>query len=66
MHALTIGDFVFTSDSRYYIEHPDYSYDWNLVIKDITKAHAGQYDCQISTKEDVYKRVALTVKGGYD
>ena len=60
-HPLTIGDFVFTNDPRYYIDHPDRSYQWNLVIKDVTKDHAGVYDCQISTKEEMYRAITLNV-----
>lgn len=60
-HALTIDDFVFTSDSRYYIDHTDHGGDWNLVIKDVTKDHAGMYECQISTKEDLSHQIRLNV-----
>lgn len=62
-HALTIDDFVFTSDSRYYIDHTDHGGDWNLVIKDVTKDHAGMYECQISTKEDLSHQIRLNVIG---
>ncbi|OWF39779.1 protein amalgam-like isoform X2 [Mizuhopecten yessoensis] len=60
-HALTIGDFVFTSDNSYSVEHADRSQIWALVIKNVQKEHAGEYECQISTKEDLNKTVSLTV-----
>ncbi|XP_060080798.1 protein amalgam-like [Ylistrum balloti] len=60
-HALTIGDFVFTSDNSYSVEHVDRSQIWALVIKNVQKEHAGEYECQISTKEDLNKTVSLTV-----
>ncbi|CAC5418857.1 unnamed protein product [Mytilus coruscus] len=60
-HALTIGEFVFTNDERHSVDHTDKGYKWNLVIKDVTKAHAGLYDCQISTKEDLVRRIRLYV-----
>lgn len=60
-HALTIGEFVFTTDERHSVDHSDKGYKWNLVIKDVTKAHAGLYDCQISTKEDLVRRIRLFV-----
>ncbi|XP_052101872.1 immunoglobulin superfamily DCC subclass member 3-like isoform X1 [Mytilus californianus] len=60
-HALTIGEFVFTTDERHSVDHTDKGYKWNLVIKDVTKAHAGLYDCQISTKEDLVRRIRLYV-----
>ncbi|XP_063434680.1 immunoglobulin superfamily DCC subclass member 3-like isoform X4 [Mytilus trossulus] len=60
-HALTIGEFVFTTDERHSVDHSDKGYKWNLVIKDVTKAHAGLYDCQISTKEDLVRRIRLSV-----
>ncbi|XP_069138679.1 protein amalgam-like isoform X2 [Argopecten irradians] len=60
-HALTIGDFVFTSDNSYSVEHADRSQIWALVIKNVQKEHAGDYECQISTKEDLNRTVSLTV-----
>ncbi|XP_033749736.1 follistatin-related protein 4-like isoform X2 [Pecten maximus] len=60
-HALTIGDFVFTSDNSYSVEHADRSQIWALVIKNVQKEHAGDYECQISTKEDLNKSVSLRV-----
>lgn len=60
-HALTIGDFVFTSDKSHSVDHAEKSIKWNLVIKDVQKEHAGLYDCQISTKEDLFRRVLLNV-----
>ena len=54
---------MFTTDERHSVDHSDKGYKWNLVIKDVTKAHAGLYDCQISTKEDLVRRIRLSVTG---
>lgn len=60
-HALTIGDFVFTSDKSHSVDHTQKSNKWNLVIKNVQKSHAGLYECQVSTKEDLFRRVRLNV-----
>ncbi|KAJ8304020.1 hypothetical protein KUTeg_017603 [Tegillarca granosa] len=62
--ALTIGDFVYTLDSSFSIEHEKKKNEknvWNLVIKNVQKFHSGVYECQISTKEDLRRNVTLTV-----
>jgi len=61
--VLTIGEFVFANDPSYAIEHAEESEYWNLVIKNVKKKHAGKYECQISTKEDLNKTVELFVFG---
>ena len=56
---------MFTSDSSYSVKHPDRSKKWSLVIKNVQKHHAGAYECQISTKEDLNKTITLTILGKY-
>lgn len=62
-HALTIGDFVFTSDKSHSVDHTQKGNKWNLVIKNVQRSHAGLYECQVSTKEDLFRRVRLNVIG---
>ncbi|KAJ8304025.1 hypothetical protein KUTeg_017608, partial [Tegillarca granosa] len=59
---MTIGEFVFVKDPSYSIKHIPYKDEWNLVIENVKLEHAGKYECQISTKEDLTRHVVLNVK----
>ncbi|KAK3097210.1 hypothetical protein FSP39_007524 [Pinctada imbricata] len=60
-HVITVGDFVFISDNSYSIDHRDDSDDWNLIIKNVQKSHAGYFECQVSTRENMNITVQLNV-----
>lgn len=60
-HALTVGKLVFVSDPDISVDHLPHREEWNLVITNVQSKHAGQYECQISTKEDLKKYVILNV-----
>lgn len=59
--ALTYGEMVFVSDPDFSIDHLPLRDEWNLVISNVQPKHAGLYECQISTKEDLRKYVQLNV-----
>lgn len=59
--ALTYGEMVFVSDPDFNIDHLPHREEWNLVISNVQLRHAGLYECQISTKEDLRKYVQLNV-----
>ena len=52
LHILTNGHLVFTADQRFEIFHAAKSHDWYLILKRVTHADAGTYECQVkfSTK----------------
>lgn len=60
-HALTVGKFVFVADPNYSIKHIPYKDEWNLIIEKVQLKHAGFYECQISTKDDIKRYVQLNV-----
>ncbi|XP_070210026.1 hemicentin-1-like [Littorina saxatilis] len=63
VNPITIGQFLFDPDSSYEVVRPKTpeSPEWNLRITDVQMRHAGVYECQISTKEDLIRNVTLTV-----
>ncbi|XP_052101589.1 leucine-rich repeats and immunoglobulin-like domains protein 1 isoform X2 [Mytilus californianus] len=61
VHPLTIGQYVFTSDSRISIQHATGTNDWNLIITDVKPGDAGEYECQVSAKNTVRRMVLLNV-----
>lgn len=58
---LTIGQFVFTSDSRISIQRTTGPNDWNLIIMDVKPGDAGEYECQVSAENTVRRMVLLKV-----
>lgn len=60
-HVLTYGEMVFVGDPDISIEHLPHREEWNLIIKNVQPEHAGLYECQISTKEDLRKYVQLNI-----
>ncbi|XP_060566297.1 immunoglobulin superfamily DCC subclass member 3-like isoform X3 [Ruditapes philippinarum] len=59
--ALTYGEMVFVSDPDFDVDHLPHRDEWNLIISNVQPLHAGLYECQISTKEDLRKYVQLNV-----
>lgn len=62
---LTIGDFVYSQDSRISIRRVVKQNEWNLVIKDVRPADAGVYECAVSSREKIKRLVLLRVTGKY-
>lgn len=60
-HVLTFGNMVFVDDPDISVDHMPHRDEWNLVISNVQPHHAGVYECQISTKEDLRKYVQLNV-----
>ncbi|KAL4227804.1 hypothetical protein ACF0H5_013241 [Mactra antiquata] len=61
LHPLTYGKMTYINDDDYTVDHNPHSDEWNLVIKNVQLKHAGEYECQISTTEDLRKYVQLNV-----
>jgi hypothetical protein len=47
---LTIGDFVFVSDSRVGVIHPDVTNGFTLSIMDVRMSDTGVYECQFGVR----------------
>ncbi|KAK3597020.1 hypothetical protein CHS0354_014908 [Potamilus streckersoni] len=60
-HVLTVGKFVFVDDPSYAIDHVSHRQEWNLIIVKVKPRHAGVYECQVSTKEDLRRLIQLNV-----
>ncbi|XP_033749906.1 zwei Ig domain protein zig-8-like isoform X2 [Pecten maximus] len=60
-HALTVGEFVFVKDPSFSVKHIPYRDEWNLMITNVQVKHAGKYECQVSTKENMHRYITLTV-----
>ncbi|XP_069138686.1 protein amalgam-like isoform X3 [Argopecten irradians] len=60
-HALTVGEFVFVKDPSFSVKHIPYRDEWNLMINNVQVKHAGKYECQVSTKENMHRYITLTV-----
>ncbi|XP_021375623.1 leucine-rich repeat-containing protein 24-like isoform X4 [Mizuhopecten yessoensis] len=60
-HALTVGEFVFVKDPSFSVKHIPYRDEWNLMINNIQLKHAGKFECQVSTKENMHRFITLTV-----
>ncbi|XP_071169629.1 tyrosine-protein phosphatase non-receptor type substrate 1-like isoform X1 [Mytilus edulis] len=60
-HPLTVGKFVYVSNPEYGIKHIPYKDEWNLIIENVQPSHAGFYECQISTKDDIKRYVQLHI-----
>ncbi|XP_052099425.1 protogenin-like isoform X1 [Mytilus californianus] len=62
---LTIGDFVYSQDSRISIRRVVKQNEWNLVIKDVRPDDAGVYECAVSSREKYKRLVLLRITGTY-
>lgn len=62
-HVITVGSFVFVGNGAYSVSHPDNSPHYDLVIKNVQKHHAGVYECQVSTREEMSINIQLNVIG---
>ncbi|KAL3866815.1 hypothetical protein ACJMK2_044078 [Sinanodonta woodiana] len=60
-HVITVGKSVFVDDQSYAIDHISHRQEWNLIIVKVQPRHAGVYECQVSTKEDLKRLIQLNV-----
>ncbi|XP_035824326.1 fibroblast growth factor receptor 4 isoform X2 [Aplysia californica] len=64
-NPLTISRRTFVDDERISLQHVPLTPHWHLVIKNVRLDDAGQYECQISSKDrDLRRYVQLSVKPG--
>jgi len=62
LHVLSFGQYLFTNDARFGIQHPlRDSAIWNLQIKDVSHKDMGSYECQVNTEPKNKFLVNLTV-----
>lgn len=60
-HVITVGTFVYIGSGAYSVSHPANSPHYDLVIKNVQRHHAGVFECQVSTREDMSIEVTLNV-----
>ena len=65
MHILSAGIFMYTSDLRFQVIHPDKSENWTLQIKSPQQRDSGVYECQVSTEPKMSLNYSLNVVGEY-
>ncbi|XP_032690080.1 lachesin-like [Odontomachus brunneus] len=63
MHILSAGIFMYTSDLRFMVIHPDKSENWTLQIKSPQERDSGVYECQVSTEPKMSLNYSLNVVG---
>ncbi|XP_011062236.1 PREDICTED: lachesin [Acromyrmex echinatior] len=61
MHILSAGIFMYTSDLRFQVIHPDKSENWTLQIKSPQQRDSGVYECQVSTEPKMSLNYSLNV-----
>ncbi|GFS23758.1 vascular endothelial growth factor receptor 1 [Elysia marginata] len=63
-HFLSVGDMAWVKDPNLEMEFreltPEVS-EWNLVIRNVTPADQGIYECKISDKNELFRHVRLRV-----
>jgi hypothetical protein len=65
-HFLTVGDFTWTHHNKLIVDRhtePDFVSHFNLLIKNVDKSDAGVYECQITAKHKLVRKVTLRVYG---
>ncbi|XP_064608369.1 zwei Ig domain protein zig-8-like isoform X2 [Liolophura sinensis] len=60
-NPLTIGTFPYVADTRISTTHNKYKNIWTLHINRVQLSDAGRYECQVSTKDHVFKHFRLLV-----
>nr|XP_045618752.1 uncharacterized protein LOC123770693 [Procambarus clarkii] len=50
LHILTVDKYKYSSDQRISVVFNEPNLEWVLLIKGVTPADAGHYECQVSTK----------------
>ncbi|KAE8743512.1 hypothetical protein FOCC_FOCC010899, partial [Frankliniella occidentalis] len=62
LRLLTVGQMTYSGDARHAVEFL-YPNNWRLIVKNVTKADEGTYECQISTHPPKLIRTHLLVNG---
>ncbi|KAK3926095.1 Opioid-binding protein/cell adhesion molecule [Frankliniella fusca] len=62
LRLLTVGQMTWSGDARHAVEFL-YPNNWRLIVKNVTKADEGTYECQISTHPPKLIRTHLLVNG---
>ncbi|XP_041375527.1 uncharacterized protein LOC121388301 [Gigantopelta aegis] len=65
-HFITVGATTWIKDSTHSIDYKTLANDvtsWNLIIKNVRRKDAGQYECQITSTNDYNWHVQLNVVG---
>lgn len=58
---ITIGTFTFEPDPNYKVQSDTNREQWDLIIENVQKKHAGTYLCQIASTVDLSVTIHLTV-----
>ena len=62
-HPISIGEVLFSKDSRYNISFSRERREFNLLIRDVKVSDKGVYECQVSSKDKIIRHVLLIVNG---
>lgn len=65
VNLLSVGTFLYTSDSRMSVRQDLSAGEWQLVIRDVRYSDAGQYECQINTSPVLSHTLLLSVVEPY-
>ncbi|GFN83484.1 Down syndrome cell adhesion molecule [Plakobranchus ocellatus] len=63
-HFLSVGDLPWVKDPNLLVEFRELTpevTEWNLIIKNVTPAHEGTYECKISDKNELFRHIHLKV-----
>ena len=60
---ISVGKYQYMKDKRFRVLHEPHAQDWILVIKSVTFADEGMYECQVNTSPILRQGVFLTVVG---
>lgn len=58
---ITVGTFTFEPDPNYKVQSDSNREQWDLIIENVQKRHAGTYECQIASSLGLAVTVNLTV-----
>jgi len=63
LHILTSGNFSYSSDTRFGLQHTPGSDAWTLRLDNARKTDSGKYGCQVNTEPKIMYAVQLSVRG---
>ena len=63
MSLISIGKYKYIRDERFRIVHEHHDEDWILVIKSVTEADRGVYECQVNTSPLLRQKFYLRIVG---
>ena len=62
-HPISIGELIYAPDTRYDVRITPARREYNLLIKGVKRSDAGVYECQVSSREKLFRLILLRVKG---